>query len=338
MTFTYDNFMNLTSQLDSTRALWHSSRSRLDGIEGDSNRVEGLIQGGKEFASNLLKSVGGRDRRNPTEELDEKHVELSSTSSSRKKKPPRRGHREAASSGDDHEPKNKVKDIASFLRSVGRRDSERKEEWGVSQGPNPASRENKKSDFRLGLRRRKHGRGTNTGLPDVQLSFPFALPNLSRDHSLFSFPNSLIMVNDGNGSSSPKSTGRVLDPDSPRSQKLLAGFHPSSEYSEDLHRLSRWDHVTAECNKSARGRRSYSCPSFQQSGLMNEFYSRKRAHSTTFTSCHRFINTPYLLSQKSRLLSDTPQAQFANLIEAQSILLRKLHELEVHSNQNCMIC
>ncbi|KAI9188686.1 hypothetical protein H9P43_000107 [Blastocladiella emersonii ATCC 22665] len=72
-----DNFLTLTNQVERTRALWHgSAKKRIDGLlldpEAPVNKVEGLIQGGREFATTLLKGVGSgvRDRR-PSSPFDD---------------------------------------------------------------------------------------------------------------------------------------------------------------------------------------------------------------------------------------------------------------------------
>ncbi|KNE57901.1 hypothetical protein AMAG_04745 [Allomyces macrogynus ATCC 38327] len=58
---TLDNFLSLTAQVDRTRALWHGSTKR----GTHDAEVEGLLQGGKEFATSLLKksAVGGSTSR-----------------------------------------------------------------------------------------------------------------------------------------------------------------------------------------------------------------------------------------------------------------------------------
>ncbi|KAJ3376233.1 hypothetical protein GGF31_000300 [Allomyces arbusculus] len=58
---TLDNFLSLTAQVDRTRALWHGSTKR----GTHDAEVEGLLQGGKEFATSLLKksAAGGSTSR-----------------------------------------------------------------------------------------------------------------------------------------------------------------------------------------------------------------------------------------------------------------------------------
>ncbi|KAI9220579.1 hypothetical protein BC828DRAFT_113284 [Blastocladiella britannica] len=62
---TLDNFMRLAGQAERTRALWHgSAKNRIDRLLmdsadlGTSSKVEGLLQGGREFATSFFKGGG----------------------------------------------------------------------------------------------------------------------------------------------------------------------------------------------------------------------------------------------------------------------------------------
>ncbi|KNE59080.1 hypothetical protein AMAG_18093 [Allomyces macrogynus ATCC 38327] len=150
---TLDNFLSLTSQVDRTRALWHGSAKR----GTHDAEVEGLLQGGKEFATSLLKksAAGGSTSRhhhhqrhasNEGDETDRAGTErrksvtpaatpvvgrsarpsASAGPMSPGTAPPPMSPSDSAvpppssSSSDEFEPWKKGKEIASFLLNVGR--------------------------------------------------------------------------------------------------------------------------------------------------------------------------------------------------------------------------